>query len=133
MTDFQIDPRLARDSLPVTELALCSVRLMNDRRFPWLLLIPRRAACSELLDLSCDDQTRLWQEIMAVSQALRDHLNPHKLNVAALGNQVAQLHVHVIGRYRNDAAWPAPVWGQGAPEPWGEAASALIAAIKTAL
>ena len=131
--DFVLDPRLAADSLPVLDLELCSLRLMNDRRFPWLLLIPRRPACVELVDLEPEDQTQLWQEILAVCSVLKERLNPDKLNVAALGNQVAQLHVHLIARYRNDAAWPGPVWGLGQPQPWGEEASQLITQIKTAL
>lgn len=133
MTAFQIDARLAADSLPVAEFPLCSLRLMNDRRFPWLLLIPRRAGCSELLDLQPDDQSLLWTEVLRVSAILNTLLKPDKLNVAALGNQVAQLHVHVIARYRDDAAWPAPVWGQGQPEPWGEDASRMIDKIREGL
>lgn len=133
MAAFELDPRLAGDSLPVIDLQLCSLRLMNDRRFPWLLLVPRRAACVELLDLAAQDQDQLWREILSVSQALKQILNPDKLNVAALGNQVAQLHVHVIARYRQDAAWPGPVWGVGQATPWAEEAAGLMAALRQAL
>ena len=124
--DFVLDPRLAADSLPVLDLELCSLRLMNDRRFPWLLLVPRRTDCVELVDLEAEDQALLWQEILAVCSVLKERLNPDKLNVAALGNQVAQLHVHLIARYRDDAAWPGPVWGVGEARPWGEDARPLI-------
>ena len=126
MTAFNLDPRLRDDSIPVADLGLCSLRLMDDRRFPWLLLIPRRPGCVELLDLQAEDQAQLGREILAVSGALKDRLQPDKLNVAALGNQVAQLHVHVIARFRDDAAWPGPVWGVGQALPWGEDARPLI-------
>ena len=126
MTAFDLDPRLRDDSIPVMDLRLCSLRLMDDRRFPWLLLIPRRPGCVELLDLQAEDQAQLWREILAVSGVLKDRLQPDKLNVAALGNQVAQLHVHLIARYREDAAWPWPVWGVGQALPWGEDARPLI-------
>ena len=126
MTAFNLDPRLRDDSIPVMDLRLCSLRLMDDRRFPWLLLIPRRPGCVELLDLQAEDQAQLWREILTVSGALKSHLQPDKLNVAALGNQVAQLHVHLIARYREDAAWPGPVWGMGQSLPWGEDARPLI-------
>lgn len=126
MTAFNLDPRLRDDSIPVANLGLCSLRLIDDRRFPWLLLIPRRPGCVELLDLQAKDQAQLWREILAVSGVLKDRLQPDKLNVAALGNQVAQLHVHLIARYREDAAWPGPVWGVGQALPWGEDARPLI-------
>lgn len=93
---------------------------MNDRRFPWLLLVPRRADCVEILDLSPEDQLLLWSEIRDVARVLQSITSADKLNIAALGNQVAQLHVHVIARHRTDDAWPAPVWGVGQAEPYGD-------------
>ena len=87
---------------------------MNDARFPWLLLVPRRAGMTEIIDLAGPDRTALFEEIVAVSTALRAATGCDKLNVAALGNSVAQLHVHVIARFHGDAAWPKPVWGSGA-------------------
>ncbi len=126
MSQFEVDQRLAADSLALTDLPLCRLRLMNDSRFPWLLLIPRRAGCIEVLDLSTDDQVSLWAEICQVAEALRSITAADKLNIAALGNQVAQLHVHVIARFRDDAAWPAPVWGVGQSEPYEDAGQALI-------
>jgi diadenosine tetraphosphate (Ap4A) HIT family hydrolase len=133
MSEFALDHRLAADSLPVAELELCSLRLMNDRRFPWLLLIPRRVRCVEILDLGRADQTRLWNEILLVSGLLKNLVKPDKLNVAALGNQVAQLHVHLIARYRDDAAWPMPVWGSGPGEPRGGEAEKLIRQFRQSL
>lgn len=117
-TDFALDPRLAGDSVPVIELPLCSVRLMDDARFPWLLLVPRRAAMSEIHELDEIEQERLWREIRLASDALRAVAPCDKLNLGALGNIVRQLHVHVVARREGDAAWPGPVWGSGAAEPY---------------
>lgn len=116
MSDFAPDPRLEADSYPVTELPLCQLRLMNDARYPWLVLIPRRPGIVEVFDLDDDDQRRLWREASLVGQALKAHLGGDKLNIASLGNMVPQLHVHVILRREGDAAWPGPVWGQGQAE-----------------
>jgi len=113
MKEFETDPRLVNDSYPVTELPLCQLRLMDDARFPWLVLIPRQPGASEVFDLDARDQQQLWHEATAVGQAMLAALGGDKLNIASLGNVVAQLHVHVIVRRRNDAAWPAPVWGHG--------------------
>jgi diadenosine tetraphosphate (Ap4A) HIT family hydrolase len=106
------DPQLAADSAFVTALGLSDLRLMNDSRFPWLILVPRIEA-TEIIDLPALDRTRLLDEIVAVSTALRDVTRCYKLNVAALGNLVRQLHIHVIARFTTDAAWPRPVWGIG--------------------
>jgi diadenosine tetraphosphate (Ap4A) HIT family hydrolase len=117
---FRLDPRLAADTLPVGSLKLSRVRLMNDARFPWLVLVPARAGLQELTDLAPADRARLMEEIAAASRALRAVARPDKINVGALGNIVAQLHVHVVARRRGDAAWPGPVWGAGTPEPYGD-------------
>lgn len=131
---FVLDPRLAADTSPVAELPLCRVLLMDDRRFPWLILVPRRADMREIVDLDEADAAALVAEIRRVSAALVDLLAPHKLNVAALGNRVPQLHVHVIGRSTDDAAWPNPVWGVGSPEPYDpEVRRALVSDIASAL
>ncbi len=111
MAEFALDPRLAADSIPVAELPLSAVRLMRDANYPWLLLVPRRAGAVEIVDLSMDDRARLMDEIALVSTALRSEVPCDKLNVAALGNMVAQLHVHVIARRREDPAWPNPAFG----------------------
>lgn len=118
MSDFEPDARLVEDSYPVTELPLCQLRLMNDARYPWLVLVPRRHGISEVYQLDDTEQQQLWREATAVGRALKECLQGDKLNIASLGNVVAQLHVHVIVRRHGDAAWPAPVWGQGEPEPY---------------
>ncbi|MCS0503077.1 HIT domain-containing protein [Ancylobacter mangrovi] len=110
---FLLDPRLEAHSFPVTDLSLCTVRLMDDARFPWLILVPRRPELVELIDLDPSDRATLSAEIDAASRALKAVTNCHKLNVAALGNMVRQLHVHVIARFEGDPAWPGPVWGVG--------------------
>ncbi|MBI1384154.1 MAG: HIT domain-containing protein [Rhizobiales bacterium] len=117
---FALDPRLASDTRHVSDLALSAVRLMDDRRFPWLILVPRRAGAVELVDLVEADRLVLLEEISLVSRVLQRAFAPDKLNVAALGNLVPQLHVHVIARFRADPAWPRPVWGVGEPAPYGE-------------
>lgn len=112
--DFALDPRLAADTHPVAELALSRLLLMDDARYGWLILVPRRAGLRELADLPRADQHRLLEEIEIARGALAA-LGPYdKLNLGALGNIVEQLHVHVIARRRDDAAWPGPVWGHGA-------------------
>lgn len=123
MPSFTLDPSLANDSVEITCLDLCHVGLMNDARYPWVILVPRRRGLVELIDLTPDDQQLLWQEITHVSRVLQHAFNAHKLNVAALGNMVRQLHIHIIARQPTDAAWPGPVWGIGeaAPYPEGEA------------
>jgi len=111
---FALDPRLAADTHPIGELPLSRLLLMDDARFPWLILVPRIAGARELIDLDEADRHSLLAEISAIGRALESLLRPDKLNIAALGNVVPQLHVHVIARYTTDAAWPQPVWGQGA-------------------
>lgn len=118
MSDLTLDPRLEADTLPVTELGLCQVRLMNDARFPWLVLVPRRPGVTEVYQLSREDQATLWREATALGEGLMTTLDGDKLNLATLGNMVPQLHLHVIVRFEEDAAWPAPVWGQGRAEPY---------------
>jgi len=115
---FALHPQLAADTLEVTRLVLSSVRLMNDRTWPWLVLVPEREDAVELIDLVADDREILMEEIALASTVLRDLFQPNKLNVAALGNQVGQLHVHVIARRHQDAAWPRPVWGTQPPAPY---------------
>lgn len=131
---FALDARLAGDSLPVVDLPLCSVRLMNDARFPWLLLVPRRAGASEVDDLAEIDQARLWKEAGAAGRALRAIAPCDKLNIAALGNVVRQLHVHIVARRVGDGAWPNPVWGSGPALPYAqETANAMRDALAALL
>jgi diadenosine tetraphosphate (Ap4A) HIT family hydrolase len=113
---FELDRRLVRDTIDVTNLPLCNVRLMNNKRFPWVVLVPRVADASEIIDLDRGEQHQLSDEIAVVSHILKALVTPDKLNVAALGNQVPQLHVHVIARYKGDKAWPNPVWGGDSEE-----------------
>lgn len=115
---FLLDPKLEADTIPVGDLPLSRVLLMDDARFPWLILVPRHAGLSELIDIDEAGRTTLMKEIAQASRVLKQRFGPDKLNVAALGNQVAQLHVHVIARFRSDAAWPQPVWGKGTAEPY---------------
>lgn len=111
---FVLDPRLAEDSVPVADWPLSQLRLKDDARFHWLLLVPRRAGLVELTDLDEDAYGQLTAEMLAASRLVQEIAQPDKLNVATLGNMVAQLHVHVIGRHVSDAAWPGPVWCIGA-------------------
>lgn len=112
-SEFVLDPRLAADTRPVTSLPLCDVLLMNDARYPWLILVPRRDGLVEITDLDTDVQATLWQEVNRASAALLAVAPCHKLNLGALGNIVRQLHVHLVARCEGDAAWPGPVWGHG--------------------
>ena len=115
LTDhFQPDPRLAADSVFIADGPLSQVRLMDDARFPWLLLVPRVAGASEWIDLDGGQQRLLLAEINQLSQLLRTEAGVEKINIGALGNVVRQLHVHVVGRHAGDPAWPGPVWGSGA-------------------
>lgn len=125
-TVFSLDPRLAADSTSLLELELCAVRLMEDARYPWLVLVPRRPGVVEILDLSAADQVLLWDEVRLCAAAMRRAVNPEKLNVAALGNVVAQLHIHVIGRFKADDAWPRPVWGVHPAVPYEAAGRAAL-------
>jgi len=119
---FALDPRLEADTVFVADLALCRALLMNDARFPWLILVPRRAGLCELTDLDAAGRAALTSEVAAASDALRALYAPEKINIGALGNIVRQLHVHVVARNTSDAAWPGPVWGHGAAEPYTPAA-----------
>lgn len=131
---FELHPRLAADTREVTRLPLCRVLLMNDRRFPWLILVPQRPEIREIHQLSPADRATLVEEIARVAQAMEKLHKADKMNVAALGNQVPQLHVHVIARFASDPAWPNPIWGRGTAEAYepGQMATA-IAAVKGAL
>ena len=119
---FELDPRLAADTFLLGETPLSQVLLMNDSRYPWLILVPRRSDVTEPFELSEADQAQLWQESMRLGEAMKAHFAADKLNIAALGNQVAQLHVHLIARFHSDDAWPGPVWGVGSAVPYSDAA-----------
>ena len=124
MADFALDPMLAGDTVPLEEWALGRVRLMNDAQYPWLILVPARPGLRDFHDLAPADLALATAEIARASKALQAAFDPVKINVAALGNMVPQLHIHVIARFTDDAAWPKPVWGVRPAEPYDEAALA---------
>jgi diadenosine tetraphosphate (Ap4A) HIT family hydrolase len=109
-TGWSLHPQLHADTVPVCELALSRLLAMNDANFPWLILVPRRSGVSEIIDLGVE-QSVLMDELALVSRALKDQTRCDKLNIAAIGNMVPQLHVHIVARRKDDAAWPKPVWG----------------------
>lgn len=113
---FQLHPQLAQDTWLVTDLPLCRVLLMNETRYPWVILVPRQQDIREIHELTAMERQQLWQESDQLSRALMKLFKPDKLNIAALGNQVPQLHIHHIARFQTDAAWPAPVWGKFPPQ-----------------
>jgi diadenosine tetraphosphate (Ap4A) HIT family hydrolase len=115
---FQLHPRLKVDSIFILDWSLSNIRLVNDARFPWLLLVPQRADVCEWHDLAAADQSLLATEIGVASDALSKLTNATKINVGALGNIVPQLHLHVIARFADDPAWPGPVWGFGDGAPY---------------
>ena len=127
MTDFALHPRLTADTLAVSDLPLSSALLMRDARFPWLILVPRRPDLREFTDLDAGERCILTEEIAAASRALQRDSGAEKMNVGALGNVVAQFHVHVVARFAGDAAWPGPVWGSGAAVPYAEGAAEALA------
>ncbi len=110
---FLLHPRLLADTITLGDLALSRLLLMNDSRFPWVVMVPRRNNILEIIDLNHADQIQLFSEIQSVLEAVRIAFEPDKLNLGAIGNLVPQLHVHIIARFENDAAWPNPVWGFG--------------------
>lgn len=110
---FNLDSRLVADTVPIGRLTLACLLLMNDARYPWLILVPQRPQIREIFELDPADQAQLLAEIVLVSRFVSDSFPTDKINVAALGNVVAQLHVHIVGRRRDDPAWPRPVWGVG--------------------
>jgi diadenosine tetraphosphate (Ap4A) HIT family hydrolase len=121
-----IDPRLLQDCLVLGRFELCHLLLMRDANYPWLILVPDRDGVSEVHQLDDADQLLLLRESVLLSRLLEELFRPDKLNVAALGNVVAQLHVHHIVRYRHDVAWPAPVWGREPALPYTLAQQAAL-------
>lgn len=123
---FALDSRLQQDTLPIGDFPLCRLLLMKDARYPWFVLVPRREEVIELFQLDAEDQRTLWQETSELAETLKDTFGADKMNVAALGNVVSQLHMHVIVRRRDDDAWPAPVWGKHPALPYTDAQIAAI-------
>ncbi len=131
---FALDSRLQQDTLVVGDFPLSRLLLMNDSRYPWFILVPRRADVSELFQLDEAARAQLWQETNVLAEVLKDALAADKMNVATLGNVVSQLHMHVIARFREDAAWPAPVWGRGEAVAYSpEQVEALLARLRLVL
>ncbi len=127
-----LDPRLESSSSFIINLSLCQVRLSHNAAFPWLLLIPQHENMIEIIDLNTCDQVLLMQEIALGSQVIKSLFQPDKLNVASLGNAVPQLHIHIIGRYQTDQAWPNPIWNTVEESYAPEKKAALIDQIKRA-
>lgn len=117
--DFALDPQLVKDTVPVVDWPLCRVLLMNDAAYPWLVLVPRRDGLRDLDEVAEADLPLLSQEIQRASRALKRTTGAHKMNVAALGNISPQLHIHIIARFTDDAAWPRPIWGVQPAQPYG--------------
>jgi len=131
---WHLHPQLADDTHPLAQFALCEVRLMDDANHPWLILVPRVENAVEVIDLDAAQQAQLMQEIDRASRALQAAVKPHKLNVAALGNVVPQLHIHVIARFHDDIAWPRPVWGMATAQPYSpELLIARVEVLRAAL
>lgn len=124
-TTFSLHAQLVRDTVSLGSWPLCEVLLMNDSQYPWLILVPRRPDLRELYQLDEADLQQFMRESCWLGQQLMATFGGDKLNVAALGNQVPQLHVHHVVRFEEDAAWPAPIWGRRPPQPYAE--QALVA------
>ncbi|CAE6905345.1 Diadenosine tetraphosphate (Ap4A) hydrolase and other HIT family hydrolases [Pseudomonas marincola] len=125
---FALDSRLQQDTVLIGDFPLCRLLLMNDANYPWFILVPRREEVSEIFQLDTADQALLWNETSELAATLKDTFAADKMNVATLGNMVAQLHMHVIVRRRADAAWPAPVWGKHSAIPYSDEQIAAITA-----
>lgn len=123
---FQLHSQLEADTFVIGDLPLCRLLLMNDARFPWVILVPRRMDVSEVYDLPMQEQQMLWQESALVAEKLMQLTKADKMNLAALGNVVPQLHVHHVARFKTDAVWPKPIWGQGTAEPYSESDKQLM-------
>jgi len=117
---FEVHPKLAQDCIAIGRFRLCRLLLMNDANYPWFILVPEREGVTEIYQLSQEDQQQLLRESSLLAERLSKDFRADKMNIAALGNVVPQLHIHHIVRYRSDPAWPAPVWGKTAAKPYKE-------------
>jgi diadenosine tetraphosphate (Ap4A) HIT family hydrolase len=117
---FTLDPRLQQDTIELGEFSLCKVLLMNDTRYPWVILVPKITGLTEVFELNYAQQLELMLESNFVAQALKELVGADKMNVASLGNVVSQLHIHHVARFLDDEAWPAPVWGKGLAVPYNK-------------
>jgi diadenosine tetraphosphate (Ap4A) HIT family hydrolase len=133
-SSWSLHPQIARDTVPLGDLALSRVLAMNDANYPWLVLVPRRPDVVEIIDLDDAARAELMTEIARICAALKAQTDCDKLNVAAIGNVVPQLHVHVVARRKNDSAWPRPVWGASPARAYAAAdLEAFIAALRRSL
>ena len=123
---FELDPRIAAGSVPLAETNLCLVRLMNDSRYPWVLLVPRRPAVTEIFDLSLPDRHALVDLASAIAARMAETFDAEKMNVGSLGNRVRQFHLHIVVRRSDDPAWPDAVWNGTAPVPYERDALDLL-------
>jgi diadenosine tetraphosphate (Ap4A) HIT family hydrolase len=134
LDEFFLDPRLVATSEPVCELALCHVRLVDDARYPWLLLIPKRAGVSELFDLEQHDRAAVMEEVSTAARVLKDVTHCQKINIAMIGNVVSQLHLHIMARFVGDPTWPLPTWPKSYSHQYDNSArEALIAVLRERL
>jgi diadenosine tetraphosphate (Ap4A) HIT family hydrolase len=131
---FQLNDRLRNDTFQIGRLELSLLLQMNDRSLPWVILVPEREGIKEIDELSADDRMLLIEEIAWASQVIRRLYHPDKINIGALGNLVPQLHVHVVGRFESDRAWPGPIWGTGPIQPYeSDEVDKVMAQMRTAL
>lgn len=130
----ELHPQLQKDCLLIGRFALCRLLLMRDANYPWFILVPDREGIAEIFELSEEDQGQLLRESSQLAAILAERFHADKLNIAALGNLVPQLHIHHVVRYREDAAWPAPVWGRVPVRPYTpEALSAVLETLRSGL
>jgi diadenosine tetraphosphate (Ap4A) HIT family hydrolase len=115
---FQLHPNLEKDTIFIKSLKISDLVLMNNKNFPWFILVPRIENASEIFDLNDAEQSRVWEEISNISQFVKNHFQADKMNIAALGNVVPQLHIHIIARFKTDPVWPNPVWGMSESTPY---------------
>lgn len=134
MNKFVLDPTLEKDTFYIADLTVSRLLLMNDARYPWLILVPRRADKVEIIDLTMSDQIELLKELNVASTLIKNVFKPDKINIANIGNRVPALHIHVIARYKTDGVWPAPVWGLGEALPYSsEEKEKIIKLVREAL
>ena len=123
---FELHPQLAKDCIVIGDMPLCRALLMNNSALPWFILVPRRADLREIFELTEADQQQLLRESSAFAKAIAETFTADKLNIAAIGNMVPQLHIHHVVRYKSDPAWPAPVWGNLPPAPYADSELAAM-------
>lgn len=131
---YELHPQLLKDTLKIGQFELSDVLLMDDERYPWVILVPRRVNVREIHQLAESEQQQMLKESSFVAKTMTQLFSAHKMNVAALGNMVEQLHLHHVARFTSDAAWPKPVWGIGEATPYSEvAAKAMLSQLKRVL